>query len=1288
MRPTERSARKPYLETGFLATLRGLLHAQGTGAPSRPRALATLAALATALGALALMSAPALALKEHAFGSSFGSAGSGPGQFLEPGGVAVNEVALGMVGDVYVVDRGNKRVEWFSPEGKEFKGQFETPPGGFAPSMIAVDNSTSPLDPSAGDVYVVDAEHNAIDKFEANGKYINRLELESLGGGVAVDPEGKLTVVTADNTQAITNVNRLTYSSGIVNELLSTSGISIYIERVAESIAIANNDNLYTIEYGTEDQGIWVWNSAGTATLARGVGGPSGISQATAVAVDTSTDELLIDDGTSVAAFGFAPEPTCAAEVPCRLLGGFGSGALQAGGQLAVDSASDTVYVVEPGGDVVKVFPSFVVPTSVTGEATNITKESMTLHGTVEPEGDEVTSCEFEYGLTTAYGSTAPCSVNPGNSSSPVPVEAEVSGLATGRKYHFRLVAGNANGSHAGIDATARTSPSAPSFIAETASVPFVASTEAVVSDSLTTNGALTSYRVEYGTTPAYGSVTSEVYVGEPEEAVTAKARLAGLEPGVTYYARFVATNAQGSITGSGITFTTSARLGVSSSALPDNRAYELVSSATDNVTVDSLNGSDHGVPYAPGDEGSPQQPDRAAANGNAMVYAGVVGAEGGNGAFGDSQADEWLAKRGSTGWTTSDVTPPTTDAYTEYPFFSSDLSLGIFRTDGVGSIATSPSSKSCGFSDYTRTSDGTYHQFVCGLVFAVNASANGSHVLFASASALTPGAHEGESEPQYGENIYDSVGGSLYQVNVLPEGSPEPAPFAWLGGPPYDAKYSEKNDISPNSYNAVSADGSRIFWTSVSPGGEHGYTINSLYVRENDTQLQSPLGPHGECEVAGDACTVQVDAGEAQCVGEGMCTGGGGHFWTATADGSAVFFTDGHRLTADSTAEPGTEPAEPDLYEYEVATGRLTDLTVDVGGHADVQGVIGASENGEYVYFAANGVLAENENSSGEKAQAGQTNFYVRHGGVTTFIAPYQPFGIGMTALYSENFGDLAWAPGNRIAGVAPDGQAMVFESRQSLTGYANNEAVEVFVYEASTGRLSCASCDPAGVSPTGIENGAALPVPGNALINAAEYMQRWISANGSRVFFDSLQSLVPQDTNGALDVYEWERAASGSEPNNTCSTSSESYSTANGGCVYLLSGGQSADGSYFADADAEGDNVFFTSRGKLTPQAGDENVAMYDARVDGGFPELSTECSGTGCQGVPPAPPIFATPSSVTYAGVGNFEPQPAVVQKPVVKRAKCKKGEVRKAARCVKAKGKAKTKRPGKRAKRRKK
>ena len=152
-------------------------------------------------------------------------------------------------------------------------------------------------------------------------------------------------------------------------------------------------------------------------------------------------------------------------------------------------------------------------------------------------------------------------------------------------------------------------------------------------------------------------------------------------------------------------------------------------------------------------------------------------------------------------------------------------------------------------------------------------------------------------------------------------------------------------------------------------------------------------------------------------------------------------------------------------------------------------------------------------------------------------------------------------------------------------------------------------------------------------------------------------------RSTNGLRDVYEWERDGAGS-----CRTAE--------GCVYLLSGGTSSDSSSFIDAGANGEDAFIVTRAQFVPQDRGELFHLYDARVGGVQPLSPPACSGTGCQGVPSAPPLFATPPSVTFNGVGNFPapaPPPAVKAKPKSKPAKCKKGFVKKKGKCVKKKPK---------------
>jgi hypothetical protein len=173
--------------------------------------------------------------------------------------------------------------------------------------------------------------------------------------------------------------------------------------------------------------------------------------------------------------------------------------------------------------------------------------------------------------------------------------------------------------------------------------------------------------------------------------------------------------------------------------------------------------------------------------------------------------------------------------------------------------------------------------------------------------------------------------------------------------------------------------------------------------------------------------------------------------------------------------------------------------------------------------------------------------------------------------------------------------------------------------------------------------------------------YQPRWISADGSRVFFVTLEGLVPQDTNETQDVYEWERPGSGE-----CTEST--------GCVYLLSGGTSPAHSGFLDASENGNDVFIVTRASLVGSDEDDLFDVYDVRV-GSAPVAAPACAGTGCQGVPNPTPIFATPSSVTFEGVGNFaaprkeaKAKPKPKKKPKHKRKKKskKKSKAKKSAR----------------------
>jgi hypothetical protein len=1243
------------------------------------RLLAVLAMLAAALGVLGLASVPALARQVHYYSKSFGTAGSGAGQLSEPSGVAVSEVGASS-GDVYAIDQGNDRVEVFGPEGayiSQFNGaatpakSFSWQNSPFMPETIAVDNSTNPLDPSKGDVYVTDSGNRAIDKFTAAGGYLGQITTGSLGLplggmnesgesdqiGVTVDQQGVVWVFQRTEQEHYAQVD--SFSDAVENVLDSSFSDTNVFE--GGPLAVDSEGDLYTsgvynrlVKLSPSGQRLpFVYEEPGSD-----------------VAIDPSTGELYLDRSRYSVNQHLEEGPGSIGAVSTTgsLIQTFGSEPLDLSGfGVAVNASSKVVYATSRGADAVRIFQPATLPDVSTAEAGGLQSEgTATLNGTVDPGGVSLTICRFEYATEEEYASaqeytqSAPCSQVP-SGSTPTAVHAQIA-VAADTRYHYRLVAGNENrevedGEAAGEDKPFD-APARPAVEGE--SVSGTTSTSATVSARINPGGALTSYRVEYGAGEVFGSSTSEVTLGAGLQSAGVQVHIGGLQAGAVHHFRFVATNALGSVLGGEVAFATPRSASASGLTLPDNRAYELVSSPTSGANVFR--------PSQPrvSDKADFQsaRPMRAAADGDEVAFLGEpprASTGEGSGNTNEGVGNQYIAVRDASGWTDTDLqfTPEI-----EYVNFSSDLSQAVLVSESSGTLpgAEPTLAADCGDGNdlYSRTmGDGIYHALVaspipgptyCGGEFA-GSSANGSHLLFESEALLTPEAKSG-GEGHF--DLYDSVGGQLHLVNVLPDG--EPDDNARFGSPTARSSSLE----SANYDNVISAEGSRVFWSEVSQRGRFHDDIDALFVRENDSEPQSPLGPGGECTVADDACTVRIDVPEVGAEGGP----GAGEFWTASGDGSKVFFTDCSRLTKGSTAIPTSNcgeseeeqytPRGKDLYEYDAETGRLTDLTVDrhpgdsLG--ADVQGVIGINETGEagaYVYLVADGVLA-GKNAEGEAPASGQPNLYLYRNGAMSFIAT-----LSETDNRFENFSDREvgdWRPeaGVRTAEPTPDGHSLVFMSSQSLAGHETGGYAEVFVYDADTGRISCASCNPDG---TPSNYGAHVPI---STYNT--FMHRWISEDGSRVFFETDEALVPQDTNGAQDVYEWEREGAGS-----C--------TQAGGCVYLLSGTAGAENAYLIDASADGDDVFFATRTTLVPRAQAGIMGLYDARVGGGFPESSVACTGSGCQGVPPAPPIFSTPASVTFSGVGNFEPQAQAIEKAKPKSLKCVKGKVRKAERCVK-------------------
>jgi hypothetical protein len=720
--------------------------------------------------------------------------------------------------------------------------------------------------------------------------------------------------------------------------------------------------------------------------------------------------------------------------------------------------------------------------------------------------------------------------------------------------------------------------------------------------------GVQATYRFEYGPTSAYGSSTPfpEGSVGEGLESHAVWASASGLAPGATYHYRVVASNELGTVYGPDQTFTT---LSVEQAAcpneqlrggfgarLPDCRAYELV---TPPVKSSSQFDALPFMVYA----------SKAAADGEALTLTDYEPRPGA-----PTAGQAYVASRGAGGWALEDIMPLESydgvgcQSYQPVFAYSEQITKDVIRAGGGSRASASDNTRedpeSCnpegrqvvrgepvGYENLLvrDNATGTY-QLVnvtppgvtpADAHFQV-ASADLSHVIFTETSPLAAGARYGV------ENLYEWDEGAVRLVSVLPDGTAVPGSLA------------AKAD-TPEHESVVSSDGSHVLFAY---GG-------ALYDRIDGRR------------------TVQVDEQQG-----GSGASGGGSLKAATSDGSKVFFLDESKLTAGSTATTG----EPDLYECALPEGaskcELTDLTVAAAGeHADVLRVTPFDgDDGSYVYFVAKGVLASNTreftNSEGkavvEGAQAGKENLYLWSGGTTTFIAT--------GVLDSGRFG---------LEQTSPDGKWLAFESKSSLTGYDNVEpngesAGELFLYSAGSGShpptLACASCNPTDELATA---GGGVATRGEAYgeNDGAFPSQRHVLTDAGQVFFETTEALVPSDTNGELDVYEYED-----------------------GRVYLISSGTSSFESNLEDVSESGDDVFFRSDQQLVPQDNQEGlIVTYDARVAGGFAEPSSPplcTTADACRAAAaPQPSIYGAPASQTFSGAGNLAP-PAVKSKAKTK------------------------------------
>jgi hypothetical protein len=643
---------------------------------------------------------------------------------------------------------------------------------------------------------------------------------------------------------------------------------------------------------------------------------------------------------------------------------------------------------------------------------------------------------------------------------------------------------------------------------------------------------------------------------------------------------------------------------------LPDNRAWEMVSPPD----------------KAGGDVIATSARTRAAVNGDAISFMSLQN-------FGDSVggsvATEYIAERsaspepGDNGWSTHAITPPqepisnTLISGNAEPHYTGELSpnldAGVFRA--VTPLTADPDVKNAlnlyvrrdlldpGAGEYRLVTacpacagSGPLPPLPAGVFtilaarnlgpYLAGASPDLSHVIFESRWNLTGDAPaQPECSPSvFGgffcvARLYEWADGTVRLAGILPNGTPAPVSIAGVGA---GAEGGLNAALTPHTISDGSDGHSRVFFT----------------VPTDENENISAQSQEGDLYVRTDAATSdQLNASErTDCAGDPTCGGDGipdpaptpfhpATYLDASVDGERAFLMTKQALTDDAPND-----GQRKIYMYETTKpGSAPDNLTYLGG-TNMIGMVGASADGHYAY------LADHEKIT------------LWHDGATVDFGPWA----GLSGAADNLPSSSGWFLIQRQSRVTPDGRYMLYR----VADGGSHETL--YLYSADTNQVTCVSCNPNG-APVGEEGASDAALNQSAASVADHHENHALSDDGRYVFFSTDEALVARDINGVSDAYEFDTQS---------------------GKPHLLSSGESSQPSYFIDASADGSDAFISTTEPLSRWDIDGSRDIYDARVNGGFPEPAPpppSCQGDACQ---PNPTQLndPTPASSSFKGLGN--------------------------------------------------
>lgn len=1056
-----------------------------------------------------------------------GLASAGAGGISGGEGIAVSSPdGNPTTGTVFVADRGNQRVDTYNLDGSSpssFGSSVDF--GSSAVESIAVD--------SRGIVYV--------EARDVGGGQIDRYDSQNAdGGGV-----GFLAPISVPPLLAMTKAGNGTTGNGTIgmevdpdsdgagpetDVLYVLRNISDGPDTVVQQFGPLNPPGLTAPPMAADD------NEIGSAI---------GFNYVDGLGLDESSGRLFIDTFSNVG----SP----------YIGGGVGNHRV-----FALDEAGGT-------------------PTATLDSLSDITATTVTLHGTVDPNGPPDLKFHFEYSTDGTTWKSVPDTVV-GSQEAPQAVSATLNplpvGLQPNTSYHVRVVASKPFATPVVTsELTFTTLAEKPTV--ETTGSPVRTAATARLEGRVNPRGSASTYYFEYGDQGPCGENPCESSqprpAGSGDEVELVSKLVGGLEPNTTYHYRVVAENAAPRSPSFGKDMTVTTR--ESDTPLthghllgpPDSdRGYEQITlpDSGGNPTVGAQAISDDGerVIY--------------------QVFGGNPLSSTGN-AF-----NQFYAERTPFGWQTKDIYPRREELVASGWIGlggRSDLSdvVSLNFAGGIGDLAAFRMSPNSSASKVYQVPGADY-----GGLFGL--SDDGSRVVMLLKGPQDP-AHPVAGGELY---LYDVSSGVPKMISLLPDGT-VPACDIHSSSSAYDLP----QNLLPRALHWISADGSRVFFPS---HGDNCTSPSQLYMRDvgtGETKLLS--GP----PVSGPSC---------------------GAAYIRSTPGAVFFWTKSRLNPADTLASDGCADTsiDGDVYRYDIGDGSLQCVTcVTAGIDADVWTSLGSeaandiavAPDGSRVYFKSAKVLVSGAAPSGQEGAA--TGVY------RVDVAD------GSLAYLGRINGQVGTGEGNAIN---PDGSVLIFSSSttglNALGGQQNGGTAQYYRYDDNDRSLVCVSCPQDGSTPVG-------PVKAGNLVTDQYLTGPNLSplSDGGTFAFATSTPLVGADQNTVgpgqeprigTDIYEWRDGR---------------LLLVTDGLIDWPVSESVVQTPEVSGVSRSGKDIYFVAAARYTPDALDDYARLYDARIGGGFefPASAKPCPLEVCQGTPEGAPEERLPGSADFSGPGNAHP-----------------------------------------------